>query len=54
MESAREWSVDKPSSVPKEFTDLADHVMTEDNISKPTTTDEAMLLYKHLKNVLSC
>ena len=54
LESAREWSIDKPSSVPKEFTDLAEQVMIEDNISKPTTPNEAMLLYKHLKNVLSC
>jgi len=54
LEYAREWSVNKPCSVPKEFTDLADHVMIEDNISKPTTPDDAILLYKHLKNVLSC
>ncbi|XP_065917342.1 uncharacterized protein [Dysidea avara] len=54
VESAREWSVTKPCSVPKEFTDLAEHVMSEDNISKPTNADEAIVLYKHLKSVLSC
>ena len=53
VESAREWSVTKPCSVPKEFTDLAEHVMSEDNISKPTNADEAIVLYKHLKSVLS-
>ena len=54
VESTREWGVTKPCSVPKEFTDLAEHVMSEDNISKPTNADEAIVSYKHLKSVLSC
>lgn len=54
VESAREWSVNKPCPVPKEFTDLAEHVMNEDKISKPTNADQAIVLYKHLKNVLVC
>ena len=44
LESAREWSIDKPCSLPKEFTDLAKQVMIENNISKPTTPNKAVLL----------
>ena len=54
LASAKEWSIENPYSVPKEFKDLAVTVMNEDNICMPTTVDNALLLYKHLKGVLNC
>lgn len=47
--SAEEYSQPKPQCAPEEFVSLATAIMEEDGLSKPTSADEAEMLYKILK-----
>lgn len=52
MEAAEEYSTSKPAPASSEFVELADIVMTEDEIEVPTNADEGLVLYRHLKSLL--
>ena len=52
MEAAEEYSILKPASASSQFVELANLVMTEDEIEVPTNADEGLVLYKHLKSLL--
>ena len=46
------YTILKPAPASSEFVELADVVMTEDEIEVPTNADEGLVLYKHLKLLL--
>ena len=52
MEAAEEYTILKPAPASSEFVELADFVMTEDEIEVLTNADEGLLLYKQLKTLL--
>ena len=52
LESAKEWSISRPASVPQEFADLAVMIMEEDGIMPPDNADKALILYRHLKSII--
>ena len=54
MEAAKaeEYTISKPVPASSEFVELADFVMTEDEIEVPRNADEVLVLYKHLKSLL--
>ena len=49
LEAAKEYCVSKPKLASAEFTELADFIMMEAGIQPPSTSDEALELYRHLK-----
>ena len=54
LASAKEYSMERPCPVPKEFEDLAVTILKEDKIDPPSNIDIALVVYKHLKSVLNC
>ena len=43
MEADKEYSISKPAPASSEFVELADLVMTEDEIEVPTNADEEVV-----------
>ena len=52
MEAAEEYTISKSAPASSEFVELADFVMTEDEIEVSTNADEGLVLYTHLKSLL--
>ena len=49
LEAAKEYCVSKPELASAELTELADFITIEAGIQPPSTLDEALKLYRHLR-----